>query len=118
MLFENTAVVVFFFVPGRVYRETFGGVCHVGVRHLLFGQLFQGVYPVVSHSVRELFFLPPNDAFGQEIFEGFPQYPFFNPAVFYHFIFGVQAHGHVEKFFIEERHTPFHSPRTERFVGA
>ncbi|MNT22157.1 hypothetical protein D3C72_1575320 [compost metagenome] len=43
---------------------------------------------------------------------------FFHFAIAAHFVLGVDAHSHVEEFFIQEGHTGFHTPGGHRLVGA
>ena len=57
VFFENTTVVIFFFVLWRVDRETFCCMLHFLVADSGCCNCFQGVNPRISHSVGELLFL-------------------------------------------------------------
>ena len=59
VFFENTTVVIFFFVLWRIDRETFCCMLHFLVADSGCCNCFQGVNPRISHSVGELLFLSP-----------------------------------------------------------
>ena len=56
---------------GVVYREAFGGMCHLFVADGSGSDGFQRINPTVAHTVGELFFLPPGNALGEYVGKGF-----------------------------------------------
>ena len=69
MLLEDGTIIIFLLAERRVYRETFGSMCHLLVGHGFRGDLLQSVYPRISHTVAELLLLSPCHLFGQHILE-------------------------------------------------
>ncbi len=101
----------------RIDRKTVGGLFHLFVGDQFGSDLFQCIDPAVANAVGELFFLTPGDLFGQHIGKGFAEDLLLDSLARTHFGSRVQAHGNVEKFFVEEGNTAFHTPGTEAFVG-
>lgn len=74
MLFEDGAVVILFLVLWGMYREAFGGMCHLLVTDSGGSDGFQRINPTVAHTVGELFFLPPGNALREHVGKGFADY--------------------------------------------
>ena len=118
VLFEDAAVVILFFIHRGVDGKTFCGMCHLFVTDSRCGNLFQRIYPTIPHTVTELFFLAPGDAGREHIRKGFAQDFLFDDFSRSHFYFGIELHGHIQKLFVEERDTSFHTPCCEALIGA
>lgn len=114
----SAAVVILFFIHRGVDGKTFCGMCHLFVTDSRCGNLFQRIYPTISHTVTELFFLAPGDAGREHIRKGFAQDFLFDDFSRSHFYFGIELHGHIQKLFVEERDTSFHTPCCEALIGA
>lgn len=56
MLFEDGAIVILFLILRGMYREAFGGMCHLFVADGSGSDGFQRINPTVAHTVGELFF--------------------------------------------------------------
>ena len=110
-------VEVFFLRSWRIHREAKSCVGELLVGHCFGSDLFQGVDPAITNAIRELFFLSPRHLFRQVIFESFSQHSFFHFAIAAHFVCRIHPHSHIHEFFIQERHTAFHAPCRQRFVG-
>ena len=91
-------------------------VCHLFVAHLPVRNLFQAVYPTISHAVGKLFFLSPDHLFGQVILKCLPKDVFFYFAVSCHLVFWIEPHGYVQELLVEKGNTSLHPPRGERLV--
>ena len=110
MFFKDASVIVFFLVHRSIDGETLGSMCHLFVRDGLGCHGFQRINPAIAHTVTEVFLLTPYHAFGQHIGKGFADYFLFDDVSKTHLGFGIQTHGCIQKFFVQERHTSFHSP--------
>src|SRR5574344_301676 len=109
MFCENRTVVIFLFVARRINREAFCGMFHLFVAYLVRCYLFQGVYPVVTYTVGELFFLSPCNLFGQHIRKCLTHDFLFYRVAGTHLGFRVGAHRNIQKLFVKEWHTTFHA---------
>ena len=78
VFFENTTVVIFFFVLWRIDRETFCCMLHFLVADSGCCNCFQGVNPRISHSVGELLFLSPCYTLWQKRSKGITYDTFFD----------------------------------------
>src|SRR5690606_41252802 len=58
-----------FFILWRINREPIGRCRQFVITYPLCRLFFQRINPVVPHSIRKLFFLPPGDTFGQVVFK-------------------------------------------------
>ena len=115
---KDAAIVVFFLVSRRVDGEAFGGVFHLLVADSGGSDFFQCVDPRIADAVGELFFLSPSHAFGKIVCKGFAENLLFDGLSRAHFGFGVEPHGDVKEFFVQEGHASFDTPRREALVGA
>ena len=117
VLLEDAAIVIFFLVLRCIDRKPFGCVRHLLVTDGFGGKGFQCINPTIAHAVAELLFLSPCYTVGQHVCKGFANDFLFNGVSGAHLCFGIEAHGYVQKFFVQERHSAFHSPRCEGFIG-
>lgn len=117
MLFEDGAIVILFLILRGMYREAFGGMCHLFVADGSGSDGFQRINPTVAHTVGELFFLPPGNALGEYVGKGFADYFLFYLLAGAHLDCRIDAHGNIQEFFVEEGDTSFYSPGCKAFVG-
>jgi putative CocE/NonD family hydrolase len=113
VLGEDRTVVIFLFVTRRVDREALGSMRHLLVADSRGRTCFQCVNPRITDAVGELFFLSPCHLLGS-MSENASRTTFFS-MVFArtHLITRVDGHGHIKELLVEERHTAFHTPRSE-----
>ena len=110
MFFEDAPVEVFLLAQGCMDGESLGGMCHLLVRYLFRGDLLQCVYPAVTHSVGELFLLPPCYLLGEHVGKGFSQYLLLHHISGAHLGLRVESHGYVQEVAVQEGDTSLHTP--------
>lgn len=101
------------------------GVLHLLVGNLLLGVLLQAINPAVANTVTELLLLAPKDLLGQVRgglglvggVESLADDVLLNALLGDHLLLGVNSHGHLEEFLVQEGHTGLKTPGGSGLVG-
>ena len=113
MLGKDGTIVVFLLVQGWVDGESLGGMRHLFVCHSLGCDALQRVNPTIAYPIAELLLLSPCYTSRQHISETFTNHTFFDGRTWTHLQFGVDGHGYVEEFLVEEGNSSFDAPSHE-----
>ena len=118
MLLKQRAVEVRFLGGGRVDGEANGRPLHLAIAHLRLGMVAQAVDPPIADAIAELLLLAVQDELGQESFEGLTDDGLLDFSLAAHLGLGVESHGIIDEFAVEEGHSGFDAPGHHGFVGA
>src|SRR5574344_2579419 len=117
MFCKNAAIIILFLVAWRMDGEAFGSMFHLLVTHLVTRDLLQCVYPRIAHAVRELFFLSPCHFGRQHIGKTFTYNLLLHRLSRAHLILRIQAHRHIQKFFVKEWNSALYPPGSQALVS-
>mmetsp|Transcript_19991 Transcript_19991/g.34377 ORF Transcript_19991/g.34377 Transcript_19991/m.34377 type:complete len:247 (+) Transcript_19991:451-1191(+) len=120
-LIEHGTVEVRFFAHGRLDWELFSSLGHHLVGNLFLCMLLQIIDPAVTHAIRELFLLPPQNVLREiRIFrsvEGLSEDVLLHAARSDHLFGRVDIHTVIDKGLVQEGNTAFDTPGRCCFVG-
>ena len=91
---------------------------HLSIRDLGLSRFSQRVDPIVAYAIAELLLLAVQDGLGQESFEGLTDDGLLDFSLAAHLGLGVESHGIIDEFPVEEGHSGFDAPGHHGFVGA